>query len=86
MTVYVNRRARYSKGTLKLRAPLKLPDGTEVRVTIEPLTDASKHRKAKPKFKYSTVTPPPGILAGIDGSVSLDEDALADSEVLYDGD
>ena len=34
MADYPNLRARYSKGTLKLRRPLRLPDGTEVRVSI----------------------------------------------------
>ena len=85
MTVYLNRRARYSKGTLKLHAPLKLPDGAEVRVTVTALSAAPKRRTAKPKFKYPTVALPPGTLAKVDGLVSLGGDALADSEALYDG-
>ncbi len=85
MTVYLNRRARYSKGTLKLRAPLKLKDGTEVRVTVTALETSSKRRTAKPKFAYPTVALPLGTLAKIDGLVSLGGDALADSEALYDG-
>lgn len=86
MTVYLNRRARYSKGTLKLRAPLKLPEGAEVRVTVTALEPLAKRRAPKPKHTYPTVALPPGTLAKIDGLVSLGGDAVADGEALYEGD
>ncbi len=83
MTVYLNRRARYSKGTLKLRAPLKLPEGTEVRVTVTPLETARKSRNARPKYKSPTRTVSWDDLKAISGIVSLGGDAVADSEALY---
>ncbi len=83
MAVYLNRRARYSKGTLKLRAPLKLKDGTEVRVTVTPI-GATKRRRAKPRVKYPTRALPPDYLQDLVGIVSLGGDAVVDTEALYD--
>lgn len=85
MTVYLNRRARYSKGTLKLHAPLKLPEGAEVRVTVTPLEAARKPRSARPKYKSPTRTISWDALKAISGIVSLGGDAVVDSEALYDG-
>jgi predicted DNA-binding antitoxin AbrB/MazE fold protein len=87
MTVYPTVRARYTKGILKLRKPLKLAEGTEVQVTVTPVETApTPRRKAKPRFTTPTRALPPGTLAELDGLVSLGGDALADSEALYDGD
>ena len=87
MADYPNLRARYSKGTLKLRRPLRLPDGTEVRVSIT-LAPAKRgaRRPARRKYTYPTRTLPPHTLQAIAGMVSLGGDALADSEALYDRD
>ncbi len=85
MAAYLNVRARYTKGTLKLRKPLRLPEGAEVTLTVTPLDAAPKRHKAKPKPQSPSVPLPPGTLAKIDGIVSLGGDAVADSEALYDG-
>jgi predicted DNA-binding antitoxin AbrB/MazE fold protein len=85
MAAYPNLPARYSKGTLKLRKPLRLPDGTEVRMTVVLATAKSKRRKLRRRdYTYPTRSLPPGTLARLSGIVSLGGDALADSEALYD--
>ncbi len=87
MADYPNLPARYSKGVLKLRRPLQLPDGTEVRVTITLFSSKSRIRRpARRKYTYPTRALPPGTLQAISGMVSLGGDALADSEALYDRD
>ena len=87
MPAYPNLRARYSKGTLKLRKPLRLPDGAEVRVTVMPLDDRPKRRKTRKRpYLYPTRTVSWAALKSLTGIVSLGGDALADSEALYDGD
>ncbi len=86
MAAYLNVRARYSKGTLKLKKPLRLPEGAEVTVTVTPLNMPTPRRKTRPKLKYPTVALPPSHLRDLVGVVSLGGDALADSEALYDGD
>ncbi len=84
MAAYLNVRARYSKGTLKLKKPLRLPEGAEVSLTVTPLEAEPARRKAKPRLKYPTRRLPAGTLQGLVGIVSLGGDALADSEALYD--
>ena len=87
MAVYPNLRARYSKGTLKLNRPLRLADGAEVRVTVTPVEQRPKRRKAaKRPYRYPTRTVSWEALKSLTGIVSLGGDALADSEALYDGD
>ena len=86
MAAYVNVRARYSKGTLKLKKPLRLPEGTEVTVTVTPLDMATSRRKTRAKLKYPTVALPSGHLRDLVGMVALGGDALSDSEALYDTD
>ena len=83
--VYPNLRARYSKGTLKLRTPLKLPEGTEVRVTVVPV-EQEKRKTHKRRYLYPTRSVSWESLQRLTGIVSLGGDALADSEALYDGD
>ena len=86
MAAYLNVRARYSKGTLKLSRKLRLPEGTEVRVTVVPVTVKSVRGKARSKFRYPNRPLPAKSLKELVGIVSLGGDALADSEALYDGD
>jgi hypothetical protein len=86
MAAYLKVRARYSKGTLKLKKPLHLPDGTEVTVTVAPVEAPAKPRRtAKRPYLYPTRTIPWEALDALVGFVSLGGDALADSEALYDG-
>src|SRR3972149_661041 len=59
MAAYPNLRARYSKGTLKLNRPLRLPDGTEVRVSVSSLSRKSKRRRAAPRPR---LIPPPALV------------------------
>jgi predicted DNA-binding antitoxin AbrB/MazE fold protein len=87
MAAYLNVRARYSKGTLKLKKTLRLPDGAEVSLTVTPLAAPVKpHRAAKRAYQYPNRVAPWEALDALVGIVSLGGDALADSEALYDGD
>ena len=86
MSVYLNVPARYSKGTLKLKKPLHLPDGAEVTVTVTPVKAPTKPRRAaKRPYQYPNRTVSWKALDALVGIVSLGGDALADSEALYDG-
>ena len=87
MADYPNLPARYSKGVLKLRRPLRLPDGTEVRVTITLASSKGRTRRpARRKYTYPNRPLPAHTLQSIVGMVSLGGDAMADSEALYDRD
>jgi predicted DNA-binding antitoxin AbrB/MazE fold protein len=84
---YPNLPARYTKGTLKLRRRLRLPEGTEVRVSITlPQSKSRTRRLARRQYTYPTRSLPPHTLQAIAGMASLGGDALADSEALYDRD
>lgn len=96
MAAYPNLPARYSKGTLKLRKRLRLPEGAEVRVTVTvpggeapgeetPSVKKPRRKTAKRKYLYPTRYVPWENLAKLSGIVSLGGDAVADSEALYDG-
>ena len=85
MADYPNLPARYSKGTLKLRRRLRLPEGTEVRVTIT-VAGAKPRRAARRQYTYPNRPLPAHTLQAIAGIASLGGDALADSEALYDSD
>jgi predicted DNA-binding antitoxin AbrB/MazE fold protein len=50
-------RARYSKGTLKLKKMLRLPDGAEVNLTITPLEAKPARSKAKPRLEHPITAP-----------------------------
>jgi predicted DNA-binding antitoxin AbrB/MazE fold protein len=83
---YLNVRARYSKGTLKLKKPLRLPEGAEVSLTVTPLeAPARPRRTAKRTYRYPNRTVSWDALDALVGIVSLGGDALADSEALYNG-
>jgi len=87
MAAYLNVRARYSKGTLKLKKPLHLPEGAEVTVTVTPVNVPAKPRRAaKRPYLYPNRTVPWAALDALVGILSLGGDALADSEALYDVD
>ncbi len=86
MAAYPNLRARYSKGALKLKRPLRLPDGIEVRVSVSTLSAKSKKRRtSKRKVAYPNRPLPLHRLDQLVGVISLGGDALADSEALYNG-
>ena len=87
MADYPNLPARYSKGSLKLRRPLGLPEGTEVRVTIQVAASEEAGRKTpRRKYRYPSRPLPRHTLRAITGIVSLGGDALADGEALFDND
>jgi predicted DNA-binding antitoxin AbrB/MazE fold protein len=87
MADYPNLPARYSKGTLKLRRRLRLPEGTEVRVTITVDQREGKPRiRARRKYQYPSRPLARHTLRALSGIVSLGGNALADSEALYDSD
>ena len=87
MAAYLNVRARYSKGTLKLKKPLRLPEGTEVTVTVKAVKASTRPRRAaKRQYLYPNRTVSWEALDALVGIVSLGGDALADSEALYDSD
>jgi len=85
MAAYPNLRARYSKGKLKLLAPLNLPEGTEVLVSVTTLADEPKRRPAKRRYAYPSRPFPLERLGQLAGTVSLGGNALEDSEAIYDG-
>jgi hypothetical protein len=84
MASFPNLRARYSKGTLKLRRRLRLPDGTEVRVTVVPVASARRRKPGRRAYLYPNRTVPWSNLKKLSGIVALGGDALADSEALSD--
>src|SRR5216683_69129 len=85
MVAYPNLPARYSKGTIKLRRRLRLPDGTEVRVTVVPVAAVRVRKPGGRRYLYPNRTLPWASLREVSGIASLGGDALADSEALYDG-
>jgi predicted DNA-binding antitoxin AbrB/MazE fold protein len=84
MAVYPNLPARYSKGTLKLRRRLRLPDGAEVRVSVTLASPNRTRRSAKRAYVHPNRSFPLSSLAHVAGIASLGGDALADTEALYD--
>jgi predicted DNA-binding antitoxin AbrB/MazE fold protein len=78
-------RARYSKGKLELLDPLKLPEGTQVIVSVRKVKDQPKNqRAAKRKYIHPNRPLPAGTLSHLVGLVALGGDAVADSEAIYD--
>ena len=86
MTEFADLPARYSKGTLKLRQRLDLPEGAEVRVTVSIEKRATSQRGAKRKYQYPTRLVSWDTLDQLTGIASLGGDAVADSEALNDHD
>jgi hypothetical protein len=84
MASYPNLRAHYHKGTLKLKTPLKLPEGTEVRVSVALVTPRPRRRSARRLYSYPNRPLASQSLPRLAGKVSLGGDALGDSEALYD--
>ncbi len=78
-------RARYSKGKLELLDPLKLPEGTQVVVSVRKAEDQSKNSRAgKRRYIHPNRRFPPKQLEKLAGLVALGGDAVADSEAIYD--
>ncbi len=77
-------RARYSKGKLELLDPLKLPEGTQVVVSVRKAEDQSKNNPAKRRYLHPNRRFPPKQLERLVGLVALGGDAVADSEAIYD--
>ncbi len=84
MAAYPNLPARYSKGTLKLRRQLSLPEGARVRVTVTLDSQSHSRKSAKRPYLRPNRSLPPQRLADVAGLVSLGGDALADTEAVYD--
>lgn len=78
--------ALYSKGTLKLRKRLDLPEGVEVRVTVSTQATKPSRRAAKRKHQYPTRVIGWDKLDKLTGIASLGGDAVADSKAVYDRD
>ncbi|MBN1139288.1 MAG: antitoxin family protein [Anaerolineae bacterium] len=79
---FVQARAVYQQGVLKLLDALQLPEGTRVRVTIQAVSS-----DAPPgKLTFPTRLVPAQALDRFTALVALGGDALADSEALYDAD
>jgi hypothetical protein len=85
MTEFSDLPARYSKGTLKLRKRLDLPEGAEVRVTVSTKAASSSRRRPERKYLYPTRVVSWDRLDRLTGIASLGGDAVADSEALTDG-
>jgi predicted DNA-binding antitoxin AbrB/MazE fold protein len=86
MTEFADLPARYSKGTLKLRQRLDLPEGAEVRVTVSTEKRSTARRGSKRKYQYPTRVVSWATLDRLTGIASLGGNAVADSEALYDHD
>lgn len=56
MTEFADLPARYSRGTLKLRQRLDLPEGAEVRVTVRTRKRSVARRGSKRKYQYPDLT------------------------------
>ncbi len=91
MLSYPNLKARYSKGTLKLSKKLKLPEGTEVYISVRPIKSKTRKRRAARQVggsqksgTYPTVRLKPGTLGELAGIMAIGGDALKDSEALYE--
>ena len=86
MTEFADLPARYSKGNLKLRQRLDLPEGAEVRVTVSTQKRSVARRGSKRRYQYPTRVVSWDALDRLTGIASLGGDAVADSEALYDHD
>ncbi len=84
MAAYPNLPARYSKGTLKLRRRLRLPEGAQVRVSITLEGQPGSRKPIKRPYLRPNRSLPPQRLTEVAGLVSLGGDALADTEAIYD--
>ena len=78
----VQARAVYRKGVLELLDALQLPEGTQVRVTIQSVSPDLPEGK----LVYPTKLVSAKELDQLTALVALGGDALADSEALYDAD
>ena len=85
MADYPNLPTRYSKGTIKLRRRLRLPEGTEVQVTVTVAqAEGTGRKKPHRRYLYPNRPLPRHTLRAITGIASLGGDALAEREALYD--
>lgn len=84
MAAYPNLPARYSKGTLKLRRRLRLPEGAEVRVSVTLATQPQPRKSVRRPYLHPNRSLPLLNLTQAAGLVSLGGDALADTEAIYD--
>lgn len=78
MTGFSNLPARYSKGNLKLRQRLDLPEGAEVRVTVKTKVAQRVRRGLKRRYQYPTRVVGWDALDRLTGIVALGGDALAE--------
>jgi hypothetical protein len=79
-------RAVYQSGTLCLLDALDLPEGTQVRVSIESVQPPGTDQRPATSTVYPTRLVPAEKLNALTGLVEVGGDALADSEALYDPD
>lgn len=77
-------RARFSKGKLELFDPLKLPEGSEVLVSVRRVEGSKRGRIARRRYLHPNRPFPTKQLARLAGIVALGGDAVADSEAIYD--
>lgn len=81
--VYREVRAVHHDGVLRLLDPLELPDGAQVRISVQVIS-ASQESQGSVKLIYPTRLVPADRLDGLTGIVKAGGNALADSEALYD--
>jgi predicted DNA-binding antitoxin AbrB/MazE fold protein len=79
-------RAVYQSGTLCLLEDLDLPEGTQVRISIETIQPSDTTSQRAKSTAYPTRLVPAERLNALTGLVEAGGDALADSEALYDPD
>lgn len=84
--VYPEVRAVHHDGVLELLDALELPEGAQVRLSIQSILPARSDKTSAKALVYPTRLVPAGRLDALTGLVEVGGDALADSEALYDPD
>jgi hypothetical protein len=79
-------RAVHHGGVLRLLDALELPEGAQVRLSIQSILPETTKQPAGAQLVYPTRLIPANRLDILTGLVELGGDALADSEALYDPD
>jgi len=83
---YSEVRAVHHRGTLRLLDALELPEGAQVRLSIQSVLPEATERLAGDDLVYPTHLVPAERLDALTALVEVGGNALADSEALYDPD
>ena len=84
--VYPEVRAVHHDGVLELLDALELPEGAQVRLSIQSILPLQSDELSAAALVYPTRLVSADKLDALTGLVEVGGDALADSEALYDPD